>query len=246
MKREIKKMKNTTPIFLFITCVGLGAALYYSHSSDVFNADIPVATNTEHKAAENIRINKINSLLEKRILELEKENHSLRKQLTKSGINNINRLVATDELVGERDPENYDATLIRENTLATTKLMAYVNSFQKQNPAAINNDLRTKFEAEPVDYAWAGGHEARLDRLFDDDKELSEFVPEKINCKSTKCRVTIPISSYHEANQAMKTITAALATNSNEFKGAMVMAIPTPSTGFVDFYIARSNDRVLH
>lgn len=118
----------------------------------------------------------------------------------------------------------------------------YLSSFKSTSPEEINRDLEKKFETEAIDYPWADNHEKKLQYLFVTNENLSKFVPESVTCKATRCQIKIPISNIEESNQVMEGISKALADTYPGSRQPMIVTLPDPSTGFVDFYVARDGD----
>src|SRR5690606_1018137 len=183
-------MKKTALISLFIIFVAVGFTVFYlslknsgtpaidARAADTNNADL--ATLVHQNAA-----------YRNKIKELQQENRNLQKQL---GTPPTDERPATLELTDQATPASTDAPnnvdQHQQSVASAMELTAYFSTFSARSPADIDRDLSNKFAKEDIDYSWASSHEIKLAKLFTENEQLTEFVPENISCKTTRCRVT--------------------------------------------------------
>lgn len=238
---------KTAALALILIFSAIGIGFYYSSFK---STDIHVIPAKEFKSS-SIDIStliKQNADYRNRIKELERENQNLQNQIRtqkKAGAPTATTSTAQTE---PRQAAVSAGEMERQiNSAATAAdLTKYLSNFSNKSPADINRDLKDRFDSESIDHPWASDHERKLSELFSEDEDLSAFVPENITCKKTRCRVTVPISSYEESNRVMTGVTQALQKNVADLEETMVLTIPSPSTGFVDFYIARDSNIKLY
>lgn len=235
-------MKKTALISLFIIFVAVGFTVFYLSLKNSGTPAIDARAAYTNNADLATLVHQ-NAVYRNKIKELQQENRNLQKQL---GTPPTDERPATLELTDQATPASTDAVSDvdqhQQSVASAMELTAYFSTFSARSPADIDRDLSNKFAKEDIDYAWASSHEIKLAELFTENEQLTEFVPENISCKTTRCRVTVPTHSHEQSNQIMEKISLALKKNTVGLAQTMVLTIPDPSKGFVDFYIARDSN----
>lgn len=187
-----------------------------------------------------------NRRLKNKIIELEQANRTLRAQAEKVAnhqpVNVEHPATALPLSPPSSAPQFEEMQAAAEMASEFTTYLTQFNSESENLPT----DLANKFETEAIDYPWASSHEQKLGKLFESQEELVRFVPEGIICKTTRCQIKIPISSFDESNQLMKALAQALTENTLGIDNAMLLTAPDPASGFVDFYIGRDKNTKIY
>lgn len=237
-------MKSIGLISVFaLLLVAVSTAFYISSKNTEKNAGVLASDASAVTIAALVHEN---AIYRQKITTLQQKNEQLMEQLRASQNAEASpqspaQLKLDDQTVSESaaDAPNYEQD--QANVTSAMELTAYLSTFSARSPADIGNDVSNKFNRESIDYSWASGHETKLAAMFTESETLSEFVPEDISCKTTRCRVTVPAHNHEKSNQIMQHITHAMEKNTLGLEQTTVLTIPNPSTGFVDFYIARDS-----
>lgn len=246
-------MKISAIILIIITS-GFSALVYFQSTLGQPSVAHPTLlqrdSQREPQRADNnpfARLTQENIDLKIKIFKLEEANKKL---LAKINTQNISK--ATDAETPKKDPTkdnvNAEEQAERRHTNQTSAIAfrSFLENMNNVSPSEINKNLSKKFDSEPVDYVWATEYETKLDDIFSTDVELSKFVPEDIQCRTTHCQIKIPISDYAESDQVMESMTKAFSADAHDLKNVMITTIPDMSAGFVDFYISRDANATLY
>lgn len=241
-------MKITGFILIILIIVGIANFFYFSSKRYNCTTEPPSRMEPTDLQKELANLTQENEKLKIRISILENENqHLLAENRTykhAASSSTAPRLSDGNPTRPERDFSE-EVRIQRDAEKSAKEFTEYLRSFRSNSEKEFNSDLTEKFNAEPIDFAWAQDHETKLGQVFATRENLSKFVPEGIICKTTRCQIKIPISSIEESNQVMEGLSQAL-TESPGLEESRILTLPDISSGFVDFYISRDKDVTLY
>lgn len=148
----------------------------------------------------------------------------------------------------DQDSTNASYNFIRNKVLKEVKSIQSAADFAKY-VAASNSDYRldidNKFKEEAADLSWSGKHEEKIINFFNDTHALHDFVPELVECKSTKCKIRINVPNIEDSNRLTELFSKALIENDLDGSGTSVISTPDLSKGFVNLYVGKNEDTPL-
>ncbi len=178
----------------------------------------------------------------KKLQLLERENIDLKQRLESYSPQNI----ASPSTISEQAPAEADVLAKvyakhAEEFQRATDFSLYTNRLEARGQTMLN-DLAEKFTAEPVDDTWAPTYQQKISRIFTDVDSLQKMSPSAIECRTNKCRITIPATDSDEANQMTAAFANAIYNNQFDIAQSDVIATPDFSKGVLTLYIAKNNN----
>ena len=169
-----------------------------------------------------------NSRLRERITQLDKELAQL-KQLASD--NNSSQ-------PGAAIPQVASECIEREKIQAALqKNIQEFNNFLGSDDSM--DALKTSFANETIDSSWANNYQHELEAFF--KNSFTEVFPQYIECRSNRCKVTIPVADQGKFSQLSQELTQVILNNKNGIAKKIVIE-PTENDGTLNFYLARNDE----
>lgn len=134
---------------------------------------------------------------------------------------------------------------IKANALQEFKAIQAANDVAKyiaSSGADYPRIMESSFKSENIDFSWAAGNEEKISTLFRNNPALNDFVPELVECRSTRCQIRMNPANDEDANRVMELLSKALINNKLELSATSVMSAPDLSSGALNLYIGRNDD----
>lgn len=100
-----------------------------------------------------------------------------------------------------------------------------IDSFRKFVTAAHKKSLieetDLRYEAEPVNYQWSSTQEDKLLSAFISSPALESFTPTHMSCRSSTCKITIPVQDDNNAEEAYHSVWQALVSDNQNANQAI-------------------------
>jgi hypothetical protein len=109
-----------------------------------------------------------------------------------------------------------------------------------EKDSSLLQDMEKKFTEEPINTEWSDTHAEKLQLLFRTDTSLSRIYPETIQCKSDRCKISIPVSSTDEANTISETFMKALNDKHSSINNSVVITTQDDAKAMMNLYVARN------
>lgn len=128
---------------------------------------------------------------------------------------------------------------IYKNDTITEKEIDFKKFIEKIPDGNILQYVNTKHKNENVDQSWSSEQELFLYDYFENTADLNNFIPQSIECKSTLCKIVIPVVDNNEQYNASIKISEALQKDSNIIS---THAIFDSTTHQLNIFIPKSNN----
>lgn len=158
----------------------------------------------------------------------------------------------TDEIKKLKDTTNNSyssqSTVKAPNQLSADEALAKQASMQEQfqefNNAFANGrnpiaTLKTNFASEQVDDSWANTNQRQLESFF--KESFTDLFPQYIECRSTRCRITLPVADQKKFSELSTTLMQGVFNNKDGIAKKIVIE-PSTHDGTLNFYLARNED----
>ncbi|GGY61053.1 hypothetical protein GCM10011613_00500 [Cellvibrio zantedeschiae] len=99
--------------------------------------------------------------------------------------------------------------------------------------------IKNNFANESVDSSWANPYQHQLENFF--TESFADIHPQYIECRSTRCRITIPASDQKKSSELSQTLTQGIF-NNNAGITKKIFIEPTTNDGTLNFYLARNDN----
>ncbi len=187
-------------------------------------SSLPAITHTDSK--EELRTE--NRRLREQIVQLNKEIVQLKHSI--NGNNSSQQDGAISQALGDPiAPENIQEKI-------QEKIQEFNNFLVSGDSMAV---LETRFANEVVDSSWANTHQRELDAFF--KKSFTDVFPQYIECRSKRCKVTVPVSDQNEFSQLSQELIQNILNNKDGIAKKIVIE-PTENDGTLNFYLARNDE----
>lgn len=121
------------------------------------------------------------------------------------------------------------------------KMQAQVQEFDNflNNGDKAFTALQTSFNNEPVDASWATENQRQLESFF--KKSFTNVYPQYIECRSQRCRITIPVFDHKQVSELSQTIMQGIFKNEDGIAKKIIIE-PTTNDGTLNFYLAKNDE----
>ena len=122
----------------------------------------------------------------------------------------------------------------------TPQALTNAQDFANQLTTGDNNffqQLREKFNQEPIDRTWAFPQQQQLNHWLKTVKDLESFSAEEIECRTTRCRITFPTRSAEASTELTQIFSKINQQPGNLIQGSIIY--DHSIAGSLCLYIAR-------
>jgi hypothetical protein len=99
--------------------------------------------------------------------------------------------------------------------------------------------LKKNFVNEEVDSSWASMNQRQLETFF--KESFTDVLPQYIECRSTRCRITVPVSDQKKVAELAQTLMQGIFNNEKGIAKKIAIE-PTANDGTLNFYLARNDE----
>jgi len=129
-------------------------------------------------------------------------------------------------------------------TKALEKQASMQAQFQEFNNAFANGrdpiaTIKANFAGEVVDNAWASKNQLQLESFFKDS--FTDIYPQYIECRSTRCRITIPVADQKKMSVLSEKLMQGILHNEKGIARNIVIE-PNTNDGTLNFFLARNDE----
>jgi hypothetical protein len=126
---------------------------------------------------------------------------------------------------------------LAEQADAQVQIQEFNNSFTNgRDPIAA---LKTNFASEEVDNSWASTNQHQLETFF--KESFTDLLPQYIECRSTRCRITVPVADQKKISALSETLMQGIFQNEKGIAKKIVIE-PSTNDGTLNFYLARNDE----
>jgi len=119
--------------------------------------------------------------------------------------------------------------------------LAEWTDYIRTNPGVdLSITAKSYFEREPVDNLWAPEYQLKLDNFFRHSPSLTELVPQQIDCRSLRCRVSIVAVSPEQSNQFSQIIMDSVLANDAGISKKLMLEHDN-TAGLLNVYLVRAD-----
>lgn len=174
--------------------------------------------------------------------ELRLENRQLRAQITQ-----LTDEIAKLKLTTNNTNSSQHSVEISHQAVVAKALAEQADNqtqFQKFNDSFSNGRdpiaaLKTNFASEEVDNSWASMNQRQLETFF--KESFTDLLPQYIECRSTRCRITVPVPDQKKYSALSETLMQGIFNNEKGIAKKIVIEQST-NDGTLNFYLARNDE----
>ena len=174
------------------------------------------------------------------------ENTLLVKQLKKR-VAELERKLMMAELPLDKEKDGDAVGVANSSVLQYEYADDIVSRFQTEPFENILSDISSGFAEQELDPVWSEDQENNLYEVFEGSAELSDFAVDRIECKSTLCKVSLYLSEDQTTN-AVKYVSGALSnTYSPDAKNPVTPGVflnGATVNGLTEMYISRQGHNI--
>lgn len=138
---------------------------------------------------------------------------------------------------GEVSNEMSVNTLLVKQSYMREQFREFNDAFAKgQDPIAT---IKSNFAVEEIDTAWASKNQLQLESFFKDS--FTDIFPQYIECRSTRCRITIPVADQKKMSVLSEKLMQGIFHNEKGIARNIVIE-PNTNDGTLNFYLARNDE----
>lgn len=151
--------------------------------------------------------------------------------------------VASKTIVEKTKPEIAEASKELESLRAQLQMHEQRREFAKLTEPgkaeALVASSRKEFEQEAIDTRWANQYQNQLSNFFRTDDQLNDVVPQSIECRSSRCRISIAVGSQQQFNQVASKLINTITSGKHSDITAKALVSPDMEEGVLQLYVAR-------
>lgn len=130
--------------------------------------------------------------------------------------------------------------------MAVQSELKEIEDFTRLNKQSdFSSAVDSVFKSENVDASWANESEANIQRFFRDTPEILNYPPDLIECRTTRCKVSLVIADKEKMVDVSQIVLEEIDKNSYELT-KKVMVTMNRETGSLFFYIAKDESIKLY
>lgn len=164
--------------------------------------------------------------------------------------NIVSEFSSTKKNIKELPPETTPPASYNSSTNERLKIEQNRLNFMNQKRAAAENYFRVgdankiaelasnTFENEAVDIDWSSEQQKNIEDLIRNSKETYDIAPTSIECRSSRCKITISGSNTEQAMHAFQSIQAATKNGEAGLPNEVMFTNNAKSAAF-EFYVPR-------
>jgi len=128
---------------------------------------------------------------------------------------------------------------LREKVTRYEQLHELEKLAQPGKAEAIAGLARREFEQETIDNSWSSQYQNQLSYFFRSDDQLHDVVPQSIECRSSRCRISIAVASQQHFNQVSNLLIKRITSGDHNGITPKVLVSPEMEQGTLQLYVAR-------
>lgn len=135
----------------------------------------------------------------------------------------------------EKNPED----LIKAYELQQQHIESFKKFVNEDHKKPLIEAANDRYQAEAVNAEWALEQENNLFLIFSNSQELRAYIPNHMSCRSSTCKITIPVQDEVGANEAYRAAWRVLSE-----KGNTVTNFPNLEKGETVLYVSQQGSNI--